>query len=161
MRLQSDRSSIYCPYWTWQETNQTRYRNFFYTGSSSVFNTLRTVALCSKIVLSLAQLDACCFAARVLTGENARSLVLVSVSADVFQRCLSTRKWPFCFLGQWSRPNFKQIFSVRVKTLSKSNQVAWRHIKRENAWLPLDVRCSNSPLLKLPTTEKATPTAHI
>ena len=160
MRLQSDRPSIYCPYWTWQKTNQTRYRNF-YTESSSVFNTLRTVALCSKIVLSLAQLDACCFAARVLTGENARSLVLVSVSADVFQRCLSTRKWPFCFLGQWSRPNFKQIFSVRVKTLSKSNQVAWRHIKRENAWLPPDVRCSNSPLLKLPTTEKATPTAHI
>lgn len=161
MRLQSDSPSIYCPYWTWQETNQTLYRNFVYTGSSSVF--IYTANSCFLLEnRTLARTTRCLrFRRRVLTGENARSLVLVSVSADVFQRCLSTRKWPFCFLGQRSRPNFKQIFSVRVKTLSKSNQVAWRHIKRENAWLPLDVRCWNSPLLTLPTTEKATPTAHI
>ena len=39
------------------------------------------------------------------------------------------RKWPFCNLRAWFE-----------KTLKNRNLVASRHIKRENASLPVDVR---------------------
>ena len=45
---------------------------------------------------------------------------------------------------------FRQIVSIRVKTLSHTNLVALKHIKREKGSLPVDVRRSKTELLKLP-----------
>ena len=45
---------------------------------------------------------------------------------------------------------FGQIVSLRVRTLSNTNLVASRHIKREKAPLPVDVRRSKTSLLELP-----------
>ena len=41
---------------------------------------------------------------------------------------------------------------IRVKTLSNTNYVASRYIKREKGSLPFDVRRSKTSLLKLPTS---------
>ena len=49
---------------------------------------------------------------------------------------------------------FGQIISTRVKTVSNTNLVASRHIKREKGSLPVDVRRSKKVLLKLPTEVK-------
>ena len=43
-----------------------------------------------------------------------------------------------------------QIVSLRVQTLSNTNLVVSRHIKRENGPLAVDVRHSKTSLLKLP-----------
>ena len=45
---------------------------------------------------------------------------------------------------------FRQMVSIRVKTLSNTNFAASRHIKRENAHFRLTLRCSKTPLLKPP-----------
>ena len=45
---------------------------------------------------------------------------------------------------------FGQIISMREKTLTNTNLVALRHFERKNATLPVDVRLSNTSLLKLP-----------
>ena len=43
-------------------------------------------------------------------------------------------KWTFCMLGQWFCPFFRQIVSIRVKTLSHTNLVALiRHNKMKEA----------------------------
>ena len=55
------------------------------------------------------------------------------------------RKWTFCVLGQI----FRQIVSIRVVTLINTNVVASRHIKREEVLLPVAVRRSRTPELKL------------
>ena len=49
-----------------------------------------------------------------------------------------------------SSRDFKQLLSIRVKTLTHTNLVALKHIKRENGSLPVDVRRSKTELLKLP-----------
>ena len=41
---------------------------------------------------------------------------------------------------------------IRVKTLSNTNYVASRYIKREKGSLPFDVRRSKTSMLKLPTS---------
>ena len=41
---------------------------------------------------------------------------------------------------------------IRVKTLSNTNYVASRYIKREKGSLPFDVRRSKTSLLNLPTS---------
>ena len=43
-----------------------------------------------------------------------------------------------------------QIVSIRVKTLSNKNLVAYRHIKREKGSLPVYVLPSKTSLLKFP-----------
>ena len=43
-----------------------------------------------------------------------------------------------------------QIVSLRVRTLSNTNLVASRHIKREKGSLPVDVRRSKTSLLNVP-----------
>ena len=43
-----------------------------------------------------------------------------------------------------------QIVSKREKALKNTNLVAAKHIKRESASLPVDIRCSKTSLLKLP-----------
>ena len=45
---------------------------------------------------------------------------------------------------------FSQIVSIRVKKLSNTNFISSRHIKGEKASLPVDVRRSKTPSLKLP-----------
>ena len=57
----------------------------------------------------------------------------------------SHRKWTFYILGQI----FRQIVSIRVMTLINTNVVASRHIKREEVLLPVAVRRSKTPELKL------------
>ena len=51
-----------------------------------------------------------------------------------------------CTLNQILR----QIVSIRVKTLSNTNLVGSRHIKREKGSLPVDVCRSETSLIKLP-----------
>ena len=43
-----------------------------------------------------------------------------------------------------------QIVSVRIKSLSNTDLVSSRHLKREKGSLPVDVRRSKTSLLKLP-----------
>ena len=45
---------------------------------------------------------------------------------------------------------FEQILSVRVESLSNTDLVSSRHLKREKGSLPVDVRRSKTSLLKLP-----------
>ena len=49
-------------------------------------------------------------------------------------------KWPFCNIGAWFDQIFRQIVPLTEKTLKNANLVVSRHIKRENASLPVDVR---------------------
>ena len=49
----------------------------------------------------------------------------------------------------WFDQIFRQIASIRGKTLRNTNFVDSRHIKRENVSLPVDVRRSKLSLLKL------------
>ena len=54
------------------------------------------------------------------------------------------------FLGSGLAQICRQILFTRVKTLSKTNFIASGHIKREKALLSIDVRRSNTSMLKLP-----------
>ena len=60
------------------------------------------------------------------------------------------RKWLFSFSNDGVVFIFSQIVSIRVKKLCNTNFISSRHIKRENALLPVDVLRSKTPLLKLP-----------
>ena len=56
------------------------------------------------------------------------------------------------FLHSWAvvlGQIFRQIVSIRVMTLINTNVVASRHIKREEVLLPVAVRRSKTPTLKL------------
>ena len=56
------------------------------------------------------------------------------------------------FLHSWAvvlGQIFRQIVSIRVMTLINTNVVASRHIKREEVLLPVAVRRSKMPVLKL------------
>ena len=75
---------------------------------------------------------------------------LGSLSRDVFERCTSTGSGRFALLSRDFEQIFGQIVSIRIKTLSNTNTVASRLIKREKRSLPVDVRCSKTSLLKLP-----------
>ena len=50
------------------------------------------------------------------------------------------RKWPFCNHGAWFDQIFRQIVPMTEKTLKNTKLVGSRHIKREHASLPVDVR---------------------
>ena len=84
----------------------------------------------------------------MLVGTGNRSL-----SNDVFERHTSTGSGLFAVLGHDFEQIFYQIVSFRVKTLSHTNLVASRLIKREEDSLPLDCRRSKTSLLKLPNTK--------
>ena len=73
-----------------------------------------------------------------------------SLSSDVFERRTSTGSGLFALLSRKFDHIFGQIVSIRVKTLSNTNMVASRLIKREKGSLPVDVRRSKTSLLKLP-----------
>ena len=71
-------------------------------------------------------------------------------SNDVLERRTSIGSGFFSFLNDGIVLIFSQILSIRVKKLCNTNFILSRHIKRENALLPVDVRRSKTPLLKLP-----------
>ena len=63
---------------------------------------------------------------------------------------MSTGNGLFALLNHDFGQMFGQIVSVRFKTLSDTELVASRHLKREKGSLPVDVRRSKTLLLKLP-----------
>ena len=63
-----------------------------------------------------------------------------SLSRDVFERRTSIRNGRFALLSRDFEQIFGQIVSIRIKTLSNTNTVASRLIKREKGSLPVDVR---------------------
>ena len=72
------------------------------------------------------------------------------LSRDVFERHTSTGSGLFALLSRDFDHIFGQIVSIRIKTLSNTNTVASRLVKREKGSFPVDVRCSKTSLLKLP-----------
>ena len=62
---------------------------------------------------------------------------------------MSTGNGLFTFLSGGFAQMFSQIVSVRIKKLSNTNFISSRHIKKEKASLPVDVRRSKTLLLKL------------
>ena len=48
--------------------------------------------------------------------------------------------WKLCFVCSSFAQIFGQVVSIRVKTLSNTNLVPSRHIRREETLLPIDVR---------------------
>lgn len=71
-------------------------------------------------------------------------------SNDVLERRTSIGSGFFSFSNDGIVFIFSQIVSIRVKKLCNTNFISSRHIKRENALLPVDVLRSKTPLLKLP-----------
>ena len=72
-----------------------------------------------------------------------------SSSKVVFERRTSTGSGLFSSLDGVFAQIFSQIASITVKKLRNTNFISSRHVKRENASLPVDVRLSKTPLLKL------------
>ena len=66
------------------------------------------------------------------------------------QRRMLSGSGLFALLSRGFEQIFGQIASIRMKTLSNTNMVASRLIKREKGSLPVDVRRSKTALLKLP-----------
>jgi len=58
----------------------------------------------------------------------------------------------FAILSHDFEQIFRQILSVRVKSLSNTDLVSSRHLKREEGSLPVDVRRSKTSLLKRPNS---------
>ena len=77
--------------------------------------------------------------------------IIESLSSDVFERRMSTGSGFFAHLSCYFEQNFGKIFSIRVKTLSHTNLVASRHIKRKEAHFQLicvaQKRCCLSSLI--------------
>ena len=86
---------------------------------------------------------------RIVTGDALVSYQGV-LSSDASERRTSTGNGLFALLDHDFEQMFGQIVSVRVKTLSDTDLVASRHLKREKGLLPVDVRGSKTLLLKLP-----------
>ena len=63
---------------------------------------------------------------------------------------MSTGSGLFALLGRDFEQLIRQIISISVKTLSNTNLVPSRHIKREKGSLPVDFPTSKTSLLKLP-----------
>ena len=83
------------------------------------------------------------------TGRLLRQL-LGSLSNDFFERHTSNGCGLFGLLGRDFDQIIGQIVSIRVKTLSNKNLVAYRHVKREKGSLPVYVLPSKTSLLKFP-----------
>ena len=64
----------------------------------------------------------------------------------MFERRTSTESGLIALLSRDFKQIFRQMVSIRVKTLSNTNLVASRQIKIEKASLPVDVR--NSLIVK-------------
>ena len=75
---------------------------------------------------------------------------LRSLSSDVFERRTSTGSGLFSFLDSGFAHFLGQLVSIIVKTLRNTNLGASRCFKMKKTSLPVDVRRSKTPLLKLP-----------
>ena len=75
---------------------------------------------------------------------------LVNLSKDVFERRTSTGSGFFSFLDSGFAHFLGQLVSIIVKTLRNTNLGASRCFKMKKTSLPVDVRRSKTPLLKLP-----------
>ena len=73
-----------------------------------------------------------------------------TLSSDVFERRKSSGNGPFALLSRNFEQILGQIVSLRVNTLSNTNLIVPRHIKREKSSLLIDERRSKTSLLKLP-----------
>ena len=85
----------------------------------------------------------------VTNAARGREHGIGNLSNDVFERRTSTGSGPFLFLNDCFAQIFSQIVTIIVKKLSNTNFISSSHIKRERASLPVDVRGSKTPLLKL------------
>ena len=71
---------------------------------------------------------------------------IVSFISDVFERRTSTGSGVFALFGRDFEQILGHMVSLRIKTLSNTNLVASKHIKREKGSLLVDVCCSNTSL---------------
>ena len=78
------------------------------------------------------------------------TVLLGNLSNNVFERRTLTGSGLFSFFDGGFAQIFSQIASITVKKLRNTNFKSSRHVKRENASLPVDVRRSKTSLLKLP-----------
>ena len=78
-----------------------------------------------------------------------RKGLLGSLSKVVFERRTSTGSGLFSSFDGVFAQIFSQIAFITVKKLRNTNFISSRHVKRENATLPVDVRRSKTPLLEL------------
>ena len=87
--------------------------------------------------------------------KGAVILIIVSLSKDVFEQRMSTRSGIFFIFDSGFAQIFGQklIVSIIVKTLGNTNFVASRCFKMKKTSLPIDVRRSKTPLLKLPNIQ--------
>ena len=76
--------------------------------------------------------------------------LLGSLSNDVFEQHTSTGSGLFALLSRYFERILGQIVSIRVRTLSHTNLVASRRIKREKGSLSVEVQRSKTLPLKLP-----------
>ena len=74
---------------------------------------------------------------------------LLESLSNLFDRRTLTGSGLFSFLNGGFAQIFSQIAFITVKKLRNTNFISSRHVKRENASLPVDVRRSKTPLLKL------------
>ena len=74
----------------------------------------------------------------------------MNLSKDVFERRTSTGSVFFSFLDSGFAHLLGQLVSIIVKTLKNTNLGVSRCFKIKKTSLPVDVRRSKTPLLKLP-----------
>ena len=82
-----------------------------------------------------------------------RSLIIMNLSKDVFERRTSTGSGLFSFLDSGFAHLLGQLVSIIAKTLRNTNLGASRCFKMKKTSVPVDVRRSKTPLLKLPNNE--------
>ena len=88
-----------------------------------------------------------------MVDNTSRAVTVGSLNSDVFERRTSTGSRLFALLSCDFEQTFGQIVSIIVETLSNTNLVAPKNIKREKSSLPVDVRRSKTLLLKLSIRE--------
>ena len=71
----------------------------------------------------------------VLVVHSVERTSLGSSRKGGFERRMSTGSVLFAYLGSGFAKTFGQVTSIGVKTLSKKNIIAFRHIKRERVSL--------------------------
>ena len=89
------------------------------------------------------------FSADLLSPLGPRTVILGSLSSNVFERRTSTGSGLFSFFDGGFAQIFSQIASITVKKLKNTIFLSSRHVKRENTSLPVDVRHSKTSLPKL------------
>ena len=82
-----------------------------------------------------------------------RSLIIMNLSKDVFERRTSTGNGLFSFLDSGFAHLLGPLVSIIAKTLRNTNLGASRCFKMKKTSLPVDVHRSKTPLLKLPNNE--------